>query len=302
MNDESTFTKERTQLLIEACKFVKKDANEKGIAVTRLYNTVAECKARILPWINEYRQQHVEEPSEDVQPVVHPDDPICENLEPDVPHQDVETAQVSIPETPKETETEPTGHKEPTKDKADPKGYATIKNVKYIDRTPYFFEGLDNTKLDPNNPSAHGVMELCSELYGFSNKSKHLIRNFPLAAAFLVRSIIEQSIIYYSKNNYIQGQNKLVYDCISDNNGYPDKFSKIIKTYVKNIDNFVEDTTIRQYFKHLFEDYDKTANPFNWVIHRPSEFIMSPGQLEELPKGGLLTVINYFLSHSNKEN
>lgn len=304
VHDESTFTKERMQLLIDACKLINNDAKEKGVAATRLYDKVTESEARLLPWINEYRQQHAEKPSEDVQPVDHSKDSVEEppKAPSEVQQQDIEIAPMSAPEIPKETEPEPIEHTEAKKDRENRKNEAFVHEVKYKNKTPYFFEGLNNEKLDPNSQDDHGVIELCDELYKFSNKSKHFLKDFPFAAAFLVRSLIEQSIIYYSKNNYVQGQTKPIYDRLFDNKGRLLNLSKIIELYMKNISNFIEKESIRQYFMRLFRGYEKKDNPFNWVIHRPSEFIMSPGQLEELPKGGLLTVINYFLSHSNKTN
>ena len=155
---------------------------------------------------------------------------------------------------------------------------------------PYFFQGLDYSKLDPNDPTSHGVSAVCRELQLFSDKK--LVSTYPLASAFLTRSIIEQSIKYYSHQHYIQGQRKLIWENIERLS----KLSQIIDNYKRNLANYITDTTIRDYFMALFDNYNDTVNPLNWVVHRPSEFQLDASTLIELPRKGLLTVINYFLT------
>lgn len=294
VHNESTFTKERMQLLIKACEFISKDASEKEIAPTRLYNTVSEIEKFVLPWIDDYLKIHpLNGSSIDIQSFEHLDNSIKESPSLDSPPQSKEVVSASPK---KNTVNEKVA---PFKEETTRKSEKKLEKEKYHDKSSYFFEGLKNNKLDQNNPDAHGVMELCNELNAFSKKEKHLLDNFPLAAAFLVRSIIEQSIIYYSKNNYIQGQSNLIYERISQKNGTPYNLKKIIDTYIRNAANFIEDKVIREYFIHLFENYSKLADPLNWVIHRPGEFRFSSEELEEVPKKGLLKVINYFLEHSN---
>lgn len=108
----------------------------------------------------------------------------------------------------------------------------------------------------------------------------------------MTRSIIEQSIKYYSHQHYIQGQGKLIWANIEKLS----KLSQIIDNYKKNLANYITDTTIRDYFTALFDNYNDTVNPLNWVVHRPSEFQLDASTLIELPRKGLLAVINYFLT------
>lgn len=155
---------------------------------------------------------------------------------------------------------------------------------------PYFFQGLDYSKLNPEDVSAHGVIAICNELQAFSNKK--LVSEYPIAATFLTRSIIEQSLLYYAKNHNIQGQNKRIFENIKS----IIKLSKIISEYNKNITNYIPADNIRQYFHNLFDKYDDTIDPLNWVVHRPSEFQLPADKLIELPRRGLLSLINYLLS------
>ena len=75
---------------------------------------------------------------------------------------------------------------------------------------PYFFQGLNYQNLDPNDSDSHGVSRVCKEIQLFSTKK--LVDTFPMAAAFLTRTIIEHALIYYSKKHKIQGQNKYIWE------------------------------------------------------------------------------------------
>lgn len=182
------------------------------------------------------------------------------------------------PDTSKSSSTSPSTH--------------TPKSIRsgVVKNQPYFFQGLDSSKLNPHDSTSHGVSAVCQELRLFSDKK--LVSTYPLASAFLTRSIIEQSIKYYSHQHYIQGQRKLIWENIERLS----KLSQIIDNYKRNLANYITDTTIRDYFMALFDNYNDTVNPLNWVVHRPSEFQLDASTLIELPRKGLLTVINYFLT------
>ena len=137
---------------------------------------------------------------------------------------------------------------------------------------------------------SHGIAEVCSELRYFSERQ--LVDKLPIAAVFLIRSAIEQAIIYYSKKHCIQGQNKQIWENIKNIS----KLSKIIENYKKNLPNYIIDKEMQQYFTLLFEDYEKNVDPLNWVVHRPAEFQFDTKTLIELPKKGLLTVINFLIA------
>ena len=134
-----------------------------------------------------------------------------------------------------------------------------------------------------NRTNRSGIIDKAGPIGGLSQQG-----DYP----FLVRSIIEQSIIYYSKKHYIQGQNKLIWEKIKDIG----KLSKIIENYKRNLPNYITDTTMRQYFTNLFGNYEDNVDPLNWVVHRPAEFQLDSSTLVELPRKGLLTLINFLLS------
>ena len=49
-------------------------------------------------------------------------------------------------------------------------------------------------------------------------------------------------------------------------------------------------------FTNLFGNYEDNVDPLNWVVHRPAEFQLDSNTLVELPRKGLLTLINFMLS------
>ena len=155
---------------------------------------------------------------------------------------------------------------------------------------PYFFQGLNYSTLDPNDANTHGVPSVCRELQLFSDRK--LVATFPIASAFLVRSLIEQSIIYYSKKHNIQGQNKLIWENIKNIS----KLSGIIDNYKHHLPNYITDATMRQYFTALFGNYQDNVDPLNWVVHKPAEFQLGANTLVDLPRRGLLALINFMLS------
>lgn len=83
-----------------------------------------------------------------------------------------------------------------------------------------------------------------------------------MAAAFLMRTIVEHSLIYNLKKHKIQGQDKYIWENIS-NNGKVIKLFKIINNFLNILPNYILDANMREYFMDLFGDYDKEINPLN---------------------------------------
>lgn len=161
---------------------------------------------------------------------------------------------------------------------------------------PYFFMGLKFDQLNPNDSDTHGVSRICNELKIFSER--RYCANLPISSAFLVRAIIEHSLILYSKKNMVQGLNIFIWENISKN-GKANNLHKIVENYVRNLSNYILDTNIREYFENIFKDYNTHTNPLNWVVHRPEEFVLAPDKLIALPSEGLLTVINYLINQKS---
>lgn len=283
ISDESTFTAIRMQLVIDASKWIVAEAETLGIAVTRLFNKARAIEDKLIPWIQEYEQ---DKDMDDRQ-----------NAEQDKPEQPTgqnsgteERVDSSRTDAPGLGGSSDSGNKENGETTGTADGGQATTRGGGNKNLPYFFQGLNYGALDPNDAETHGVTSVCRELQLFSDK--RLVATYPIATTFLVRSIIEQTIIYYSKKHNIQGQSKLIWENIKDLG----KLSKIIENYKRNLPNYITDTTMRQYFTSLFGNYEDNVDPLNWVVHRPAEFRLDVNTLVELPRKGLLALINFMLS------
>ena len=244
--DETTFTESRMKLIVNIAREIEVSAQQKGASVTRLFNRAREIEDKVLPLIKDYandegaqkldntdNQTKVEEYKETKEEKTESVKSEAEN------QQDSEKVRIAV-----EDVTQNSVQNESVLASA-----GSIKNL------PYFFLGIDYSYLDPNDADTHGIAQVCSELRYFSEKK--LVDKLPIAAVFLTRSAIEQSIIYYSKKHCIQGQNKLIWENVKNIT----KLSKIIENYKKNLPNYITDTEMRQYFMALFDDYEKSVDP-----------------------------------------
>ncbi len=282
INQEESFNKERMQLILNTSNWIVKEAEAEGLAVTRLFNDAKSIEERVLPWIKQYLDVKNSNTSKDItkKEVANNQIPNDMKTESDSNKPQIEKASNNNKEVNNSRQNE-----QPISLNTEvSNGTGNNKNL------PYFFQGLNYHQLNPNDADTHGIAAVCREIQLFSDRK--IVSTYPLAAAFLTRSVIEQAIKYYSKKHKIQGQNKYIWDNIMRFT----KLSKIIEDFNKNLPNYITDRTIRQYFKSLFSDYEQNVDPLNWVIHRPSEFQLDSTTLVELPRRGLLALINYLLS------
>lgn len=271
ISNEQTFTPNKMQLVIDASKWIVKEADNAGASVTRLFNKARTIEDKLLPWISEYAQNNGA-----------------------VGFVDAEGGSPSQGSS-SNTNNNGTSNSNRETEKGETEG-TTVENRNVGTNfggnrnLPYFFQGLNYSQLNPSDADSHGVSSICRELQLFSDRK--LVATYPIASAFLVRALIEQSIIYYSKKHNIQGQNKLIWENIKD----IQKLSKIIDNYRKNLANYITDTSMRQYFTLLFANYQDNVDPLNWVVHKPAEFRLDSSTLIELPRKGLLALINFMIS------
>lgn len=292
--NEDTFTIDRIKLVIEASKWIAKESENVGVAVTRLFNKARTIEDKLLPWIQRYMNENNvgksdgadEEKGSEQRDVVKG----SEDANAGDNQQQDETAHTGNLGSEKTDTSKIDDEKKETEGEDKDSNRMPNTSSGGSKNLPYFFQGLDYSKLNPNDADSHGVSAVCRELQLFSDKK--LVTTYPLASAFLMRSIIEQSIKYYSKKHMIQGQNKYIWENIKS----IDQLSKIIKNYNKNLPNYIVDGIMRQYFTDLFGDYEKSVDPLNWVVHRPAEYQLDANTLIELPRKGLLALINFMLS------
>ena len=282
INDESTFTESRMKLIVNVSKDIAERVKIEGLSMTRLYNLASEIEEKVQPLIATYKNGRVEEIQE--KDSIKIDESSKEQV--NATNNVANGFEISNQQKDEKQDVKPENKPSSDEKKGSPQ-QVCVGSEKNL---PYFFLGIDYSHLNPADVDTHGIAEVCSELRYFSEKQ--LVDKLPIAAAFLIRSAIEQAIIYYSKKNCIQGQNKLIWENIKNIS----KLSKIIQNYNKNLPNYITDPEMRQYFTMLFGNYEKDVDPLNWVVHRPAEFQLETKTLVELPKRGLLTLINYLIA------
>ncbi len=279
IEDEATFTKERMELVVAASRWIANKAEVSGVAVTRLFNKARTIEDELVPWITTYLNTNGSN-EQDV-------DTGDANNDSSAGHEEAATG---TSENSHDVKIGTNGQGEDSDISDNNAGTANADAGSGSNRNlPYFFQGLSYGGLDPHDVTTHGVSAVCNELRLFSDR--RLVDKYPIASAFLVRAIIEQSIIYYSKHHTIQGQNKLIWENIKGIS----KLSGIIDNYKRHLPNYITDAPTRQIFTHLFGDYEKVVDPLNWVVHKPAEFRLPSRALEALPGSGLLTLINYLI-------
>lgn len=300
VNDEETFTKDRMQMVIDTSKWIIRKAEKQGIAATRLFNKSRDIENEVIPWLNEYQnnKEKIDENYEEIL-VIGADqlkennltnNNIDQNQSDTIKNKQIETEQENGVKNPSEIESGNFNDLKSTEENLSIDANTNDKGNGGSGNLPYFFQGIRYGHLNPNDSDTHGITRVCREIQVFS--SKKLVDTLPMSATFLIRSVIEQSLIFYSKRHNIQGQNRTIWTDISSIS----KLSKIVDKYNKNLPNYITDTNMREYFTDIFGNYQENVNPLNWVVHRPYEYQLDSKTLIDLPKKGLLTLINFLIS------
>lgn len=184
-----------------------KESENTGVVVTRLFNKARTIEDKLLPWIQKYVNENNAEKSDKT------DSAGKEKGDSEQSNVAKDSGNANDNEQQDETAyAYNSGSEKTDTSKADDKRKkieGENKNSNRMSNTssggsknlPYFFQGIDYSKLDPNDADSHGVSAVCRELQLFSDKK--MVTTYPIASAFLMRSIIEQSIKYYSKKHMI---------------------------------------------------------------------------------------------------
>lgn len=293
--DESTFTPERMNTVIETSKWILEESKKSGVAATRLFNKSQTIDDLVVPWLEDFIKNKNDILGVDTKKtgdnIINADVNSTSSIDNLSTNNRENESNIDALNPSDNNGVDNISNKTDSDNQA-PNNEDGSENKRILGGTknlPYFFQGLDYRNLNPNDSDSHGVSAICRELQLFSDRK--LVTTFPISSAFLVRSIIEHSIKYYSKKHTIQAQNKLIWEEIKSIN----KLSDIIKKYERNLPNYITDTTMRQYFNSLFSNYQTNVDPLNWVVHRPSEFRLDSSTLISLPQKGLLALVNFFL-------
>jgi len=159
-------------------------------------------------------------------------------------------------------------------------------------KSSFFFGALNWHSVKENEFNGKGVISVCQEIFKIS-KSEKFIDEYPICTAFIIRSLLEQSLKYHAaKNDYY----RIIKQQYNNQNGNGEPtLSSIISNYQKNIKQWIPDTNIRRLFSIVFSQqiqHDK----FNLVIHAPECYTLSPDTLKSIPGEGMLAIVNFLLS------
>ena len=170
ITNEDTFTSDRIKLVIEASKWIVKESEESGVAVTRLFNKARTIEDKLLPWI----QKNINENNADKSDKTDGAGKEKGNSE----QSDVAKDSGNANDNGRQDETaygynlgsEKTDTPKTGNEKKETEG--ENKNSNRTSNTssggsknlPYFFQGIDYSKLDPNDADSHGVSAVCREL------------------------------------------------------------------------------------------------------------------------------------------
>lgn len=159
---------------------------------------------------------------------------------------------------------------------------------------PVFFRSLCWQSIDKNLIDNRGILHICNEIYNFSAYERN-ITNYPIAASFLIRSLIEHTLKYYARNKGFW--NRIKTGKPTDNDP---QLSHILDYYKRNLPNIISDANLRNIFTSVFLSQSTSTSlllfELNTGIHSPETFIKSPLSLQKIPSEGLLTILNYFLN------
>jgi len=159
----------------------------------------------------------------------------------------------------------------------------TIKKDKEI-----VFRYINIDKLNYNNERAKGIKELCYEIQQLSLKNKYM--DYPIAYASLLRSLLEQSSIYFLMNINLWEKLKLKY------NKKDLKLEQIIKEISSNKENILKGTSILREWENCFNT-EVHKDYFDLVIHHPYKVFANPEHIKSLSDIGLFAIIQYFVNN-----
>lgn len=171
------------------------------------------------------------------------------------------------------------------------KGNLQNKKNSLFEKTSEFFADIDCSKVDPTEH--RGVVLVCEEIKKISMyNSGNAYKQFPIASAFLLRSLIEQVLAARLK------QIKR-YDVLCKKNKSPE-LGVMIAEYLKDYQNgnmslFWDDKNLGREFNKCFSGYG-TKDQLDTIIHNPHMIQPEKNFLNSLSNQGLKYIMQEFLN------
>lgn len=159
-----------------------------------------------------------------------------------------------------------------------------------------FFECIKFSALNKEDNFENGIIVLCEELKNLSKKTNKVFNyaNFPISTCMLMRSLLENVLIYYGKKS----PNTKVYNYISSNSSEHIKLSKLIKYYNNDIKSNEKNNIFSSKPNALkaFKSVQNITTHFNTITHTP--YIATPTKelIDTFVNNGFYTLIDELLN------
>lgn len=149
------------------------------------------------------------------------------------------------------------------------------------------FIRINIDKLKKKNPRAIGIQDLCYEIQQMCINNHN--KKYNISFAFLVRSLLEQSAIYFLVNKNMWEKLKKGYA------GKDLKLEQIIKEIEKRKSSLFDINTLRCW--ETFNDNTSTKDYFDMIVHHPYLVRSNIQTINNMSDNGLFAIIQYFIDN-----
>ena len=149
------------------------------------------------------------------------------------------------------------------------------------------FITINIDKLKKKNPRATGIHDLCYEIQQMCINNHN--KKYNISFAFLVRSLLEQSAIYFLINKNMWEKLKRSYS------GNDLKLERIIKEIEKRKSSLFDKNTLRCW--NTFNDNTSTKDYFDMIVHHPYLVRSNLQTINNISDNGLFAIIQYFIDN-----
>ncbi len=174
------------------------------------------------------------------------------------------------------------------KDKVKNNSYSENNSQKLIRKNQdILFKNIDFSKVKEENERSLGIKNLCTEIRYLSSYNQY--KRLPISYCFLIRSLLEQSTIYFLIN-------KGKWEKLKEGNNNRDlRLEKIIEYISKNKENLINDDSIKRCWESCFNT-EGTKNYLDLVIHHPYKVIANIEAIRSITEIGMYAIIQYLIN------
>lgn len=149
------------------------------------------------------------------------------------------------------------------------------------------FKTINIRKLKMDNPRTIGIVELCYEIQQMCLKFDN--KKYSIAFSLLIRSLLEQSSIYFLINKDRWEKLK------KGNNDKELRLEQIIKELEKSKSMYFDETTLRCW--DTFNNNTSTKDYFDMIVHHPYLIRANNDVIDNISDSGLFAIIQYFINN-----